>query len=169
MSEPYVGEIRMVAFNRTMNGWAPCDGRLLPISEFDVLYALIGTTYGGDGQSTFAVPDLRGRRPLHAGQRAVDGVTYTLGQLGGTETHTLVGTEMPAHTHTVRAAASGALTGPANAVWAPAPAGYGPTAGAVLASGCVTPAAGGQPHENLPPFLTINFQIALTGIFPSQN
>lgn len=169
MSQPFIGEIRMFGFSRTINGWAPCDGRLLPIAEYDTLFNLIGTTYGGDGVNTFAVPDLRGRRPLHAGTRATDGVTYVLGQVAGTETHTLSATEMPAHTHAVRAAVTGTAAGPAGAVWASAPRGYGTTAGGVLAAACVTSAAGGQPHDNLPPYLAVTFQISLFGIYPSQN
>lgn len=167
MSTPYVGEIRMFGFSRTLNGWAPCDGRLLSISEYDVLYAVIGTLYGGDGQTTFAVPDLRGRRPMHWGQR-VGGSAHTAGQRGGAERHTLVPAEMPAHTHPVRAAATGGVTSPANAVWGTAPGGYHTSAGSVLASGCVTPAGGGQPHDNMPPFLVVNFQISLTGVYPSR-
>ncbi len=168
MSQPYVGEIKMFGFSRTMNGWAPCDGRLLSISEYDTLFNLIGTTYGGDGQTTFALPDLRGRRPVHWGQYP-GASPVAVGQRGGTETHTLVATEMPAHTHPVRAAATATATSPANAVWGPAPAGYATTAGAVLAGACVTPAAGGAAHENMPPFLVVNFQIALFGVYPSAD
>ncbi|WP_203934560.1 phage tail protein [Virgisporangium ochraceum] len=163
MSDPYIGEIRMVGFSRVPDGWARCDGQLLPISGNEALFSVLGTIYGGDGQSTFGLPDLRGRRPVHAGP------SFVAGQAGGTETHTLTATELPAHTHQVRAAASGAVTGPANAVWAPAPRGFGSTAGAVLASGCVSTAGGGQPHDNLPPFLVVSFLIALVGIYPSRS
>ena len=168
MSQPYVGEIKMFAFSRTINGWAPCDGRLLDIAGHDTLFTLIGTTYGGDGQTTFALPDLRGRRPVHWGQYP-GAAPVTVGQRGGAETHTLVATEMPAHTHPVRAAATATVASPANAVWGPAPADYGTTAGAVLAVACVTAAVGGQPHDNMPPFLVVNFQISLVGIYPTAD
>lgn len=166
MSVPYLGEIKMTAFPRVPQGWMPCDGRLLAIAEYDALFMIIGTVYGGDGQTTFALPDLRGRRPVHVGQR--DGLTCQIGQLGGTETHTLTAAQIPAHTHAVRAAATGGVTGPADAVWGRAPAGYGAPAGAVMAAASVAPAGNGQPHENRPPYLVVNFVIAVEGIFPTQ-
>jgi microcystin-dependent protein len=165
--EPYVGEIRLVGFTFPPMGWELCDGALLPIAGYQALFSIIGITYGGNGQTNFALPDLRGRRPAHIGQR--DGVGYSPGQAGGAETHTLTAQELPAHTHTVRAGDAGGVAGLSGAVWAPAPGGYGEPGAAVLASGTVTPTGGGQPHDNLPPFLTVNFVIATEGIFPARD
>ena len=180
MSEPFVGEIRIFAGNFPPAGWAFCDGALLPISENEVLFTLIGTTYGGDGQSTFALPDFRGRAPLHRGSLAGD--NYAMGQLGGSETVTLNTNQMPAHTHAV--SASSALPPPAlseiqvtntptayvPASPAPKPRLYAAAASLVpMAPGTVQPAGGNQPHDNLAPYLAVNFIISLFGIFPSQN
>lgn len=176
MSEPYLGEIRLFGFSRVPVGWIPCDGRLIAISENDALYVLLGTTYGGDGLSTFGVPDLQGRVPIHQGQGP--GLSpYVLGQRAGTETVTLTGQQMPQHTHTMVATT---LTATANT-----PAGtleLGALNGDVLyvtdTSGAAAFAAnplsvggagGSQPHENEMPTLTVQFCIATSGIFPSQN
>jgi microcystin-dependent protein len=175
MSTPYIGEIRMFGFGRTPNGWQACDGSLLPISEYDALFALVGTTYGGDGQTTFAVPDLRGRVPLHQGTGP--GLsTYVLGQRAGTETVSLVSTQMPVHTHTVVATSAAATTGtPGNTVVPGAVSNQtmyvtdlsGTTPFSLLPQS-VSVAGGSQPHENCMPTLTVQFCIATQGIFPSQ-
>ena len=175
MSTPYIGEIRMFGFGTrgAPNGWQACDGSLLPISQYDALFALIGTTYGGDGQTTFAVPDLRGRVPIHQGQGP--GLSnYVIGQKAGTETVTLLPTQMPAHTHTAIAttAASTSLT-PGNTLLPGAVSGdvfyatdlTGATAIPMLPT---TSSSGNLPHENTMPTLTVQYCIATQGIFPSQ-
>ena len=174
MSTPYIGEIRMFGFGRTPTNWQACDGSLLPISQYDALFALIGTTYGGDGQTTFAVPDLRGRVPIHQGQGP--GLSnYVIGQRAGTETVTVLPTQMPAHTHVAVAttAASTSLT-PGNTLLPGAVSGdtfYATdiTGATVLGmSAQSTSIAGGsQPHENCMPTLTVQYCIATFGIFPS--
>ena len=170
MSQPYIGEIRLFAGNFAPRDWMFCDGTLLPISQYDVLFSLIGTTYGGDGQSTFALPDLRGRAIVH------QGAGFAMGESAGSETVTLVGQQMPAHGHAVLA-----TTGTGNAgapdptvMLAAAPAGEpvydtATTSLVNLAPGAVGPAGGSQPHENRQPYLAINYIISLYGIYPSQS
>ncbi|MBX9402809.1 tail fiber protein [Lysobacter sp. BMK333-48F3] len=176
MSEPYVGEIRMFGFGRVPTGWFACDGSLYPISEYEVLFVLLGTTYGGDGQTTFAVPDLRGRAPVHFGNG--QGLSpYVIGQRGGNENVTLISNQMPQHTHTMVATTLlstanqpgstvelGALSG--DTMYLTDIASLPPIPQAAAA---VTPAGGSQPHDNLMPTLTVQFCIAWAGIFPSQN
>jgi len=167
----FVGQIDIVGFNFAPEGWALCDGSLLPISEFDVLFNLIGTTYGGDGVSTFALPDLRGRIAIHQGQ-GVGMANYVIGQSGGEEQVTLTLNQLPVHTHVPMASSSPAnALGPSSAVW-------GTTTTYLYSSTATTPGpmnsaaigatGGGGPHENRPPYLVMNFIIALFGIFPSQ-
>lgn len=166
MSSPFIGEIRMFGGNFAPQGWAFCDGALIPISENDALFNLIGTTYGGDGQETFALPDLRSRVPIHSG------AGYVLGQAAGTETVTLTVNQLPAHSHVPQAQTNqGSLSNPGGAVWATstlnefsaaAPAGN-MNAAALGSSG------GSQPHDNMVPFLAVNFILSLFGIFPSQS
>ncbi len=177
MSTQYVGEIRMFAFGTrgAPNGWQLCDGSLLPISEYDTLFALIGTTYGGDGQTTFAVPNLRGRLPIHQGTGP--GLsTYVLGQTAGTETVTVLANQMPAHTHTmVLTTATATDSGPSNTVvpsaivgdtlYTNTTVGLTPTA---MSASSISQAGGSQPHDNTMPTLTVSFCIATLGIFPSQ-
>jgi microcystin-dependent protein len=176
MSTPYIGEIRMFAFGTrgAPNNWQACDGSLLPISQYDALFALIGTTYGGDGQTTFAVPDLRGRLPIHQGQGP--GLSnYVIGQRAGTETVTVLSTQMPAHTHTAIATTAAATTGtPGNTVIPGAVANQtmyatDTTGGTPFTQSpqAVTMAGGSQPHENCMPTLTVQYCIATFGIFPS--
>ena len=177
MSTPYIGEIRMLAFGTrgAPQGWQPCDGRLLPISEYDALFALIGTTYGGDGQTTFALPDLRGRLPIHQGTGP--GLsTYVIGQRAGSENVTLLQTQMPAHTHTMVAttAESTAVTPAANLLPGTVSGDTfyvntitGNTA-AAMSPQMVTVAGGSQSHENCMPTLTVQYAMAVFGIFPSQ-
>ena len=175
MSTPFVGEIRMFGFSRVPNGWQACDGSLLPISEYEVLFTLIGTTYGGDGVSTFAVPDLRGRLPIHQGQGP--GLNNSIiGQASGTESVTLISTQMPAHTHSVQATSAAATaTTPGNTVMPGAVSGDTMYAtditgltGLSTAPPSVTIGGGSQPHENCMPTLTVQYCIAWAGIFPSQ-
>lgn len=168
MSNPYVGEIRLFAGNFAPLGWMLCAGQLLPISEYETLFNLIGTTYGGDGEQTFALPDLRGRVPLHQGTGV--GGTYVLGQAAGTETVTLQPQHLPVHTHALiasTAAASGAT--PAGAVLAATTvASYDSGAATTTMAGTALGAVGGaQPHDNMAPSLAVNYIISMFGIYPS--
>jgi microcystin-dependent protein len=171
MGQPYVGEIRMVGFNFAPAGWAHCDGALLPISENETLFQLLGTTYGGDGQSTFGLPDLRGRVPLHKGTGA--GGSYQLAEQGGVESVTLTTQQMPVHNHAFLASTSGgADPNPQNQT-----IGSPPTLTMFIEDTPVTamhaqsvgPVGGSQPHTNLQPLLVITFIIALFGIFPPSS
>jgi microcystin-dependent protein len=171
MSQPFVGEIRIFAGNFAPAGWAFCDGQLLSIAENDVLFQLIGTTYGGDGQETFALPDLRGRLPIHMGQGP--GLSNRIiGEQGGTEVEALTVSQMPIHTHAaVLSSGAGSEASPAGNVLAASPNVrlYRPGAPTVsLHPGTVAPIGGSQPHDNTMPFLCVNFIISLFGIFPSQ-
>ncbi|MGH2876213.1 MAG: phage tail protein [Solirubrobacteraceae bacterium] len=165
MSEPFLGEIRLFSMGFAPKDWALCDGQLLAISQNQALFSILGTTYGGDGIQTFALPDLRGRVPVHTGN------DVTLGQQLGAESQTLTSAEMAEHTHTVQGSpASGTSTLPAgNVLAASAGAPYAPLGGATVALAQTSSSGGGQPHENRQPYLTISFCIALQGIFPSQN
>ena len=171
MSQPFVGEIRMFGGNFPPVGWAFCDGQLLSIAQNDVLFALIGTTYGGDGQSTFALPDLRGRIPVHTGQGAAWG--FTIGQSGGIEAVTLTVPQTPLHTHPLNAstAAASPTAVPAGSKVAATSATMiysSSPSGASMSPSAVSIAGGNQPHENMAPFLSVSFIISLFGIFPSQ-
>ncbi len=174
MSEQYVGEIRMFAGNYAPVGWAFCDGSLLSISQNELLYSLLGTTYGGDGQTTFALPDLRGRVPLHMGTNPQTGTQYVQGQRAGVEMVTLVKNQLPAHTHPVFAQTltDTVQTGtPTNATWAPSDFNRfstNPPDGS-MSPGAITSQGGSQPHDNMMPFLTVSFIIATEGIYPSQD
>ena len=165
MAQPYVGEIRIFAGNFAPLGWMFCEGQLLPISENETLFQLIGTTYGGDGESTFGLPDLRGRIPIHQGGG------YTLAEAAGVEEVTLTTNQIPAHTHTlVGATGNGSQASPVGAILASSTliAQYAAeTAGSVLAPNAIAPVGGSQPHNNLQPYLCVHFIISLFGIFPS--
>jgi microcystin-dependent protein len=173
MSTPYIGEIRMFAGNFPPVGWEFCNGQLVPISENDALFTVIGTTYGGDGQETFALPNLQSRIPMHMGT-GVDGITYQIGEMAGTEMETLTTQQIPSHRHGLAGsanAASPAYTGATGFLGKVA----GGNAYALAAGGSLpmkansaSPAGGSQPHENLAPFLCINFIISMFGVFPSQ-
>jgi microcystin-dependent protein len=164
MSEPFLSEIRIMSFNFVPKGWALCNGQLLPINQNQALFALLGTTYGGDGQVNFALPDLRGRVPMHVGSG------HTLGERAGQEAHTLIQQEQPAHNHLVGVVNSNANAGPTGHVLAAANALYQPApANTQLAPSTISTVGSGQPHPNQQPFLTLLFAIALQGIFPSQN
>ncbi|HYA98182.1 MAG TPA: tail fiber protein [Methylomirabilota bacterium] len=166
MSSPFVGEIRMFAGNFAPAGWAFCDGSLIPISENETLFQLIGTTYGGDGENTFALPDLRGRVPVHVGPG------FALGQAGGAETVTLTVSQIPAHAHVPQCSAgAGSQQSPGGAMWA------SPSVGTIYSSASpslamdpagVGPGGGSQPHDNMIPFLAVNFILSQFGVFPTQ-
>lgn len=173
MSDPYVGEVRMFAGNFAPDQWALCNGQLLSIAENDVLFNLIGTTYGGDGQSTFALPDLRGRIPLHAGT-GIGLSPRVLGVQGGVEAVTLTAAQMPGHTHAMLASRDSANAAYSGANGVPsAVAGtavYGPvTVPGPMTANTIGAAGASQAHDNVAPFLCVNFIIALYGIYPSQN
>ena len=165
MGQPYVGEIRMFGGSFAPNGWRTCDGQLLPISQYDTLFTLIGTTYGGDGQSTFALPNLQGRVPIHFGQGHVQG------ESSGQAAVTLAISQMPVHTHTLNAVdANGTLGAPQCHLLAQFNNGYAaPAQPTTLSPQTVSSTGGSQPHPNMQPYLTISFCIALQGIFPSRN
>jgi microcystin-dependent protein len=169
MGQPFVGEIRMFAGNFAPLGWELCQGQILSIAENDVLFNLIGTTYGGDGQETFALPDLRGRLPLHQG--TTQGNTFFIGENGGGESVTLTTNQIPAHSHAPRANTAGSANDPTGNVWAGwTGSHYSDQApNAAMLPTALASAGGSQPHENRPPFLAINFIISLFGIFPSQS
>jgi microcystin-dependent protein len=165
---PFVGEIRMFGGNFNPNGWAFCNGATIPISQNDVLFNLIGTTYGGDGQSTFQLPDLQGRFPIHQGTGS--GLsTYVIGQKAGVETVTLTTQQIPNHTHQALCYnAGGNANSPANGEWAVGAAYYINSAPNTN-MGSLGSTGGSQPHDNMIPFLCVTFIISLFGIFPSQN
>lgn len=171
MADPFVAEIRIFPFNFAPKGWAWCDGQLLPLSQNTALFSLLGTTYGGDGKSNFALPDLQGRAPMHPGQGP--GLSlHDLGETGGSETVSLLESEIPAHSHTLRASLLPADSpNPAGALTA-APSSdnlYAAASSLVsMAPEALSPAGGDQPHNNLQPYLTFYFCIALQGVFPPR-
>jgi len=171
MSSPYIGEIRLVGFNFAPMNWAFCDGSLISISDNSTLFTLIGTTYGGNGQTTFALPNLLGRIPLHQGTSTV-GTPYIIGQLSGTENVTLQTTQLATHNHQVLATSNNATiaTPVVNSLPAVSLATiYIPPTTVVPTSAASSFTGGGQPHENLMPFQCVNYIICLFGIFPSQS
>ena len=166
MSEPFLSEIKIVSFNFPPKGWALCNGQFLPINQNQALFALVGTTYGGNGQTTFALPNLRGRLPIHVGNG------HNLGESAGTTSVTVNIQQLPTHTHAfMGSSTAGDTPVPSNTVLASTPALiYGPpTALTTLNPINVSSVGGSQPHNNMMPYLTLNFIIALQGIFPSQN
>lgn len=173
MADPFVAEIRIFPFNFPPTGWAFCDGQLLPLSQNTALFSLLGTTYGGDGKSNFALPDLQGSAPMHPGQGP--GLSlYDLGQTGGTETVTLLESEIPAHAHVMRASVDPAD----NQIPSPETSLARSSQGAAYQASVnglvnmnpqiLAPAGGGLPHNNLQPYLTLSFCIALQGVFPPR-
>ncbi len=166
MAEPFLGEIRIMSFPFAPKGWALCNGQLLPINQNQALFSLLGTTYGGNGQTTFALPDLRTRVPIHMG------TNHILGQAAGEKAHTLAVGELPAHTHALSAnGADGTANTALGNLLAKSLANVyaAPQALVAMNPATVQPVGGGQPHENMMPFLTLNFCIALQGIFPSPD
>jgi len=172
MAQPYIGEIRMFGGNFAPAGWMFCAGQLLPISGNETLFQLIGTTYGGDGQQTFGLPDLQGRVPIHMGQGPGQ-TNYALADTGGVESVTLTQNQIPIHSHTPAASNTGASDSPDNLFWANTATGK-PYSASVsplvqMNTGTITPTGGSQPHENMIPFLCVSYIISLFGIFPSIN
>jgi microcystin-dependent protein len=166
MSEPFLGEIRIFSFNFAPKGWAQCNGQFLPINQNQPLFSLLGTTYGGNGQTTFALPDLRGQVPIHVGSG------HTQGEKGGEQAHTLTISEMPLHTHIAQASSNNGNTQDAagNVLGVvPGRLYTDPPANTTLSPSTITSVGGSQAHLNMQPFLTLTFGIALIGIFPSRN
>ena len=174
MTDPFVSEIRVFPFNFAPVGWAKCDGQLLPISQNTALFSLLGTTYGGNGKSTFALPDLQGRFPIQHGQGP--GLSdYFAGQTGGSATVTLLESEIPSHSHQARAVdGEGTETSAEGNAWATPRYGratedtYSASATVPMSPSALAAAGGGQPHNNMPPYLTLTFCIAMQGIFPAR-
>lgn len=172
MSNPFVAEIRIYPFNFAPKGWAFCDGQIMPISQNTALFSLLGTTYGGDGKATFALPDLQGSSPLQPGQGS--GLSWRdLGEVGGRENVTLLAAEMPFHSHTVGSGGAADTAAPAGAAWAAATAAtnqplYGDPAGPTTAGLLFDKSGSDLPHNNMQPYLTLNFCIALQGVYPSR-
>lgn len=175
MSNPFVAEVRIFAGNFAPSGWATCDGQLLPISQNTALFSLLGTTYGGDGRSTFALPNMQGSAPMQPGQGP--GLSLRdLGEMGGEQTVTLLPTEMPVHTHTAMASPSGGQANPVSNSWASAAFGRPPAYAASsaptnvpMSSFGTTMTGSGLPHNNMPPYLGLLFIIALQGVFPARS
>jgi microcystin-dependent protein len=171
MADPFVAEIRIYPFNFAPKGWAFCNGQVLPLSQNTALFSLLGTTYGGDGKSNFALPDMQGNAPMHPGQGP--GLSlHDLGESGGSDTVTLLESEIPSHPHALNASYSdGIATQPTGQLFAQ---GVGVniwstgTANTALAASAIAPAGGDQPHNNLQPYLTLNFCIALQGVYPPR-
>lgn len=170
---PFLGEIYLFAGNFAPQGWAFCDGQLLSIAENSALFNLIGTTYGGDGQTTFALPDLRGRVPIHFGTSPVSATVYPQGQQGGMEGVALQTGQLPPHRHSASANGGGNVVSPANAFWSTDPAGntaaYTNPSNNTMRADAIGAPSPALPHDNMQPFLGINYIISLSGIFPSQN
>jgi len=175
MSDQFVAEIRIFPFNFAPTGWALCNGQILPINQNTALFSLLGTTYGGNGTSNFALPNLQGSAPLDQGQGP--GLSFRdVGETGGETAVTLLQTEMPAHSHQAESAASGGLPSPTNNAWASGLKGHpgayaasNPSTNVQMSPAALSPVGGSLPHNNLPPYLTLNFCIALQGIFPPRS
>jgi microcystin-dependent protein len=164
MSEPFLGEVKIISWNFPPKGWAYCNGQLLPINQNQALFSILGTTFGGDGRVNFGLPNLQGRTPMHVGNGIV------LGQTGGETAHTLNISELAAHTHVPKGNSTQAtLTSPAGNLWgSDASNPFNTSSNTSMNPACVLPAGGSQPHENMSPYLVLNFIVALQGIFPSQ-
>ncbi len=170
MAEPFLGEIMLVGFNFAPKGWAFCNGQIMPINQATALFSLLGTQYGGNGQTTFALPDLRGRVPIHFGQGP--GLSsYNIGQVGGAETSTLLTGNLPAHNHALQAGTNATTKNPTNGYpgFTAGGSSYTDTPTGTMNPAVVGPTGGGQPFNNIQPYLVLNWIIALEGIFPSRN
>jgi microcystin-dependent protein len=164
VSDPFLGEIRAFSFGYAPQGWALCNGQIMPISQNQALFSILGPMYGGDGMTTFALPDLRGRSPFHAGSG------LDLGVRGGEERHTLTVVEMPQHNHQASGATAAGQVSPAGNVWGDTgKQAYAAGSDTTLAAQALSSVGSGQAHENMAPFLVVNFAIAMTGIFPTRN
>jgi microcystin-dependent protein len=163
MSEPFIGELRIFSFGFSPRGWLSCAGQLLPIGPNQALFSILGTTYGGNGSTTFALPDLQGRIPVHVGAGLI------IGQRGGEQAHTLSLAELPGHTHVPAASeATASASSPAGNVWAQqAYPAFAAVADTSMSPAAILGAGGGQPHDNMSPYLVLNICIAVTGVFPS--
>jgi microcystin-dependent protein len=166
--EPFLGEIRLVPFNFAPKGWAICAGQVLPINQNQALFALLGTTYGGNGQTTFALPDLRGRVPIGAGQ-AAGGSSYPLGATGGQEAVNLRTGQLPGHAHAVRASSAAATTKNPTTAFPAGGGAYAAQRNVRMNAAMIGRTGGGEAHENRQPYLGLNYIIALQGIFPPQS
>jgi microcystin-dependent protein len=169
MSEPYIAEIKLISFNYPPKGWAFCNGQLLPINQNQALFSILGTMYGGNGQTNFALPNLQGRVPIHQG---INQGSYNVGQAAGELAHTLTISEMPAHIHPAVAQSTPSNPGvtPVNSIWAAtSTSAFASAPNVMMNPAAVTNVGGSQSHPNQPPYLVLNFVIALVGIFPSQN
>lgn len=163
MSDPFIGEIKLISFNFPPKGWAFCNGQLLPINQNQALFSILGTQYGGDGQTNFALPNLQARMPI--GQAP----SYPVGSVGGEEFHTLTINEMPSHGHAPLANPTTTGISPRNATWSPSGHEmFAATANTTMSPAAISNNGGNQPHENRPPFLVLNYVIALQGVFPSR-
>lgn len=176
MYEPFIGQLELYPYNFTPEGWLPCDGRSLPISSNATLFSILGTIYGGDGYNTFKLPDLRGRVPIGQGSAPGQNRTYEIGKTGGQALVTLNVSNLPSHTHTLATADSsttnsptGNFLGPLTAADGTSANGYDSTPEASLAAGVITNTGGGQPHENMPPYLALQWCIAVEGEYPCRD
>lgn len=170
MSTPFLGEIRITGFNFAPRGWVMCNGQTLQINQNAALFSLIGTYYGGDGTSTFQLPNLQGRAPLHQGSAKYGG-TYTLGEIAGEPQVTLLTSQLPAHSHLIDGVSTAASLEPAagNAFATSAQNPFSTTTNATMNANSLTQSGGSQPHNNMPPYLVLNFVIAMQGIYPSRS
>jgi microcystin-dependent protein len=173
MSEPFIGEVRLYPYGRIPSGWAACQGQTLAINQNQALFSILGITYGGNGSTTFCLPNLGGRVAVGAGNNAPGGGTYVLGQAAGEASHTLTANEMPQHNHLVNASSTDAtastLAPGVSTTWAASNAEYGPATSTVaMSANAITPTGGSLPHENMQPYLALTYCIALQGIYPSR-
>lgn len=170
MSEPFIGEIRVFSFGFVPKRWAECNGQILPIVQNQALFALLGSRFGGNGVTTFGLPDLRDRGSVGSGQSTADGSNWSVGDTGGAESVTLTTAQLPQHTHAARAGGTANTADPSGATWATTDdAVYAATPTTQMSTKAIGSAGGGQPHENMPPHLAVVHAIALTGIFPSRS